>query len=78
MTESAEANFGLASKVTRVKLDLETFRQLFKERRTALLFAQSEELQVVESPLVEIPAAAPSGRLTLESGALVPAGRRRS
>jgi hypothetical protein len=70
--ESAEANFGLSSKVSQLTLEIENFANFSKARRSALLLAQSEELAIAESPLVAIPAAAPSGRLHLEAGALAP------
>ncbi len=70
--ESAEANFGLSSKVTRLSLEMENFANFSRARRSAVLLAQSEELPVAESPLVEIPAGAPSARLGLEAGVLAP------
>ena len=72
VSERAQANFGLTAKTTHLKLAMEKFDQFSKARRSALFYAQSEELAVAESPLVEIPVTAPSHGLPLSDSVLAP------
>ncbi len=72
VSERAQANFGLTAKTTHLKLEMENFDKFLKARRSALLYAQSEELEIAESPLEAIDPAAPCYGLALAPGALPP------
>jgi hypothetical protein len=72
VSETSQANFGLALKVSHLTLEIENFDQFSHSRREALLYGQSEEMIIAESPLVKIPATAPSFGLELGPDALAP------
>jgi hypothetical protein len=52
--EAARADFGLSSKTTRLTLEGENLREKFETQvRTTVVFAQSEELPLAETPIAE-------------------------
>lgn len=54
VAEAARADFGLSSKTTRLKLEGERLREKFEFKvRSTVVFAQSEELTLAETPLAE-------------------------